>query len=176
MLFDVLARLASAAFEHDEGAGRFERIWRRKLHRPEVRIGIDERDAVNVAARFAADLPDEADFGFLGRIGQAQGQEFVGRKTVSRDNAGPVTAKHDGFRLFRKHFTGRIGAEQDDSYFFCDTSAAAFSLHRPVYALGIGRALRRSTAATFESPGVRIVMRWNAIGKARFERGSEELA
>lgn len=141
-----------------------------------MRIGIDECDAVNVAARFAANLPHEADFGFFGGIGQAQGQEFVGREAVSRDNAGTVTAEHDGFRFFRKHFSGGIGAEQDDSYFFRDTSASAFSLHRPVYALGIGRALRRSTTATFESWGVRIVMRWNAMGKPRFEWESEEVA
>ena len=103
-----------------------------------MRVGVNECDAVNVAARFPANLPDEADFGFFGGVGQAQGQEFVGREAVSRDNAGAVTAKHDGFRLFTKHFSRRVGAEQDDSYFFCDASAAAFSLHRPVYAVGIG--------------------------------------
>ena len=115
VLLDILAGFAEAAFEEQLETDRFERLAFRKLHRPEVRIGIDERNAANVAARFAANLPDEADFGFFGGIGRPQGQEFVGRKTVSRDNAGTVAAKHDGFRFFRKHFYGGVGAEQNDS-------------------------------------------------------------
>ena len=131
-----------------------------------MRIGIDESDAVDVAAWFAADLADEADFGFFGGIGQAQGQAFVGRKTLSRDDASAMAAEYDSFCVFRKHLSRRVGAEQDDSYFFCDTSASAFSLHRPVYALGIGRALLTSMAAGFESLAVWIGMRSNAMGNA----------
>jgi len=176
VLLDVFPRLAAAALEDDERAVQFEGFGRRKLHRPEVEIGIDERDAVNEAARFAANLPDEADFGFLGGIGQAHGQAFIGRKTVSRDDASAVAAEYDSFCVFRKHFSRRVGAEQNDSYFFGDTSAAAFTLHSSVYAPLIGRALLRSTAVVFESLAVRIVMRSNAMGNTRFEQGGEELA
>jgi len=113
-LFHLRTRLAHAAFEGDQADGWFERIGRRKLHRPEVRIGIDKRDAVNVAARFAADLSDESDGSLLGRPGEAQRQEFVRRKAISRDNSGAVAAQDDSIRFFRKHFSSCVCPEQDD--------------------------------------------------------------
>jgi hypothetical protein len=79
-----------------------------------VRIRIDEGDAVNVAARFATDLPYEADGSFFGGPDEPQRQEFVRRKPISSDNAGAVAAEYDGFRFFRKHFSGCVGSEQDD--------------------------------------------------------------
>ena len=65
-LFHLRARLAHAAFEGNPLGGWFEGIGRRKLHWPEVGMGVHEGYAVNVAAGFAADLPDEADFDFFG--------------------------------------------------------------------------------------------------------------
>ncbi len=45
VLLDILASLAEAAFEQQLETDRFERLGFRKFHRPEVRIGIDQRDA-----------------------------------------------------------------------------------------------------------------------------------
>jgi len=110
-------------------AGWFERIGRRKFHRPEVWIGIDESNAVNVAARLAANLPDEADRSFLGSPREPERQKFIWRKSISRDNSSAVAAQDDGIRFFRKHFSGCVGPEQHDGEFFCDASASAFSWH-----------------------------------------------
>jgi hypothetical protein len=74
VLLDILAGSAEAAFEKQVETYRFERLGFRKFHRPEVRIGVNECDAVNVAARFAANLADETDFGFLAGIKQPEGQ------------------------------------------------------------------------------------------------------
>lgn len=125
-LFDVLARLAEAAFERDAAVSRFERLGRRKFHRPEMRIWIDERETIYVTARFAADLADEANHRLFRGIGQAERQDFVRGKPVSRQNASAVPAEHYRFRFFREHFSCRIRAEQHDSEFFRDASAAAF--------------------------------------------------
>jgi len=72
-LFHLRARLADAALEDNPLGDWFERIGRRKLHGPEVWIGVNEGDAVNVAAGFAADLSNEADFGFFGGAGKPEG-------------------------------------------------------------------------------------------------------
>jgi hypothetical protein len=124
-----------------------------------------ERDHFN-KIRFARIFPGSR---------HAQRKHFVWRKTISRDDVGAVAAEDDAFRFFRKHSASRFGAEQDDSYFFCDPSAAAVLLPRPVDALGIGRMLRRSNDGGVRSLAVRMAMRWNAMGNARFERESEEL-
>jgi len=71
-LLDFLTRLANAALQHGRVAGCIEAIGRGKLDGPEVGIGIDEGNAVDVAARFAADWADEADFRLLVGTGQAQ--------------------------------------------------------------------------------------------------------
>jgi len=65
-LFHLGARLAHATFEGNPLGDWFERIGRRKLHWPEIGIGVNEGDAINVAAGFAADLPNQADFSFFG--------------------------------------------------------------------------------------------------------------
>jgi len=129
-LFHIHTGLANAAFEGNLLAGGFERIGWRKVHRPEIRIGVDEGDAVDVAARFTANLPDEADRSFFGSPGEPQRQEFIRRKSISRDNSSAVAAKDDGIRFFRKHFSGCVSPEQDDGYFFCDAAASAFLWHR----------------------------------------------
>jgi len=83
VLLNILMRLAEAAFQRQTEAGRFEGFGGRKLHRPEVGVGLDKRQAINVAARLAANLPDEADDRLLPGARQAQGHEFVGCKAVS---------------------------------------------------------------------------------------------
>lgn len=129
-LLDVLAHMAEAAFERDAVAGRFERLRRREFHRPEMRIWIDEREAIHVATGFAADLADEADHRLFRGIGQPKRQDFVRGKPVSRQNSCAVAAEHHCFRFFRKHFACRIRAEQNDSEFFHNASAAAFRVHK----------------------------------------------
>jgi hypothetical protein len=99
-----LPLLAEAAFKHErlasrlEGFGRFGRFGGRKLHRPKVRIGIDECHAMDVAAGLASDLSDEANLGLFRGIGQAKYQDFIWSEPVSRDNACAVPAQHHGFR------------------------------------------------------------------------------
>lgn len=132
VLLDILTPLAETAFKRYETAEGFGRFRRGKFHRPEMEIRIDKCDTVNIAAWFAADLTDETDLCFLVRIGHTQGQNFVGRESVAREDASTVTAEHDSLRFFGKHFAGRVGTEQDDGYFFCDAAASAFWVHRRV--------------------------------------------
>ncbi len=65
MLLNVLARPAQAAFERQSLADFFDRFWRRKFHWPEMGIGIDKCDAINIAAWLTANIPDEANLGLL---------------------------------------------------------------------------------------------------------------
>src|SRR5579859_974506 len=125
MLPNVLPCPAEAAFERQALAGSMERFWRREFDRPEVRIGIDKSDAINVTAMVAANFPHEANLGLLRRAGQAKRQEFVGREFVSRDDSSAVAAEHDSIRFFRKRFSRCIRAEQHDRNFFCNASASA---------------------------------------------------
>src|SRR5580704_2730695 len=91
-LFHLRARLAHAAFEGNPLVDLFEWIGRRKFHGPEVGIAIHEGDAVNVAARFAADLANETNFSFFGGTRKPKSQAFVRRKSISGDNSGAVAA------------------------------------------------------------------------------------
>ena len=129
VLLDVFARVAATAFEQRLRNGWFERFGLRKVHRPEVRIGIDERDAVNVASGFSADLANESNLAFLGGSGKTERQDIVRRKAVTGNNAGAVAAEHHGFRLLHNHFSRGVGAKEDNVQFHGNTSASALSFH-----------------------------------------------
>src|SRR5690348_15577674 len=135
-LLDGLARAAKAAFQSELQVDGLERLARRELHGPEFQVWINEREAVDVPARLAADLADETDFRFFGRAGEAKRQCFVRGEAMTGDDASAMTAEDDCVCLLGEDFAVSIRAEQKDVELFGDASASALTMHGSVSATG----------------------------------------
>jgi hypothetical protein len=129
VLLNLLPRLAERAREGEAADLRFVVLGRGKFHAPEVEVGVHEGDAMNIAAGLAADLADEAHFGFFRRAGETERENFVRREAVFGKHAGAVAAEHNGFGPLGKDFAGSVGTEQNDGEFFGDATAAASAMH-----------------------------------------------
>jgi hypothetical protein len=129
-LLNILTKVAKAALERSWALRWIVGFRRRKFHGPELKILIDECDAVDIAAGFAANLANETNFCFGGGTGHAQGQDFVGSEDVARNDSGAVAAEDNGFRLLREHLSCRAGSKKHDGDFFGNAPTSANLMHR----------------------------------------------
>ena len=125
---DFFGSVASAADDQKKPHFHFERADGRKVHLPEIEIGIEEGDAVGVTAGFRADVTDDADFGLFVFFGPAEDKFLLGRKLVFGKDAGAVAAEDYGGGVLGKDAAVQITPDEEDGDFLRDASAAAHNL------------------------------------------------
>lgn len=125
---DFFDGLADGTDERDKTELSFDGADGRKIGFPEVEVGIEESDAVGVAASLRADVTNDADVGFFIALGPTKDELLLGGKLVAREDAGAVKTEEDGLGGFGEDAAIQIAADEEDGDFFRDASAAAHNL------------------------------------------------
>jgi hypothetical protein len=120
--------LAGAADDGEKSRIDTEGIQRGKLDVPKSKAGIEEGDAVSVAAGVRAELADDADFGFLVAIREAEDELLFRGKLVVGKDARAVKAEHEGLGRLGKDPAVHLAADEENGNFFRDAEAAAHNL------------------------------------------------
>jgi hypothetical protein len=98
---------------------------RGKFDLPEVEIGIEEGDTVDVVAGVFPNVTDQANDGFATGICAVHGEEFIESKFIAGWDSGAVAAENEGASFFGEDAAGTVRAEENDGNFLRDATVSA---------------------------------------------------
>src|ERR1700740_1543315 len=102
----------------------------RELDTPEIYLGVEEGDTVDISVAAGANLSNHASLDFLVGLLAANHKFLLGGEFVRRLDAGTMTAEKDGLGTLGEHAPLDVAADESDSDLFGNAATATCALWR----------------------------------------------